>query len=235
MNSHFITGTGTGVGKTVLTATLVAAARADGQDVVPMKPVQTGATSKAGGWRAPDLDFCLAMSGLEPEGSTYRDMAPYCFSPPCSPHLAAREAGVSISLGAVSDAFNRLQGEHDAVMAEGAGGVLVPLDDTSTMLDLMVHLALPILVAASPRLGTLNHTLLTLLALRGAGLHVTGVVLVDTDGGPTGVIEKDNRAMIEVMGDTRVLASLPHVPDLHLARRLPEKLLRVGTSILGYL
>lgn len=235
MNSHFITGTGTGVGKTVLAAALVAAARAAGHDVLPMKPVQTGATRQGGAWQAPDLDFCLRLSGLEINATTYRDLAPYCFEPHCSPHLAAREAGTAISLKRILEAFERLTQGHDAVIVEGAGGILVPIDATTTMLDLVVELGLPVLVAASPRLGTLNHTLLTLQAIRAADLGVAGVVLVETEGGPRGAIEEDNAATIEAMGDTRVLGTIPHFPGLESAETVPADLLRAGAALVARL
>lgn len=235
MKSHFITGTGTGVGKTVLTAALAAAARGAGEDVAPMKPVQTGATCHGDLWRAPDLDFCLRAMGLEIDEEAYRDMAPCCFAPACSPHLAAREAGREIGLQPLLDAYTRLAERHATVLVEGAGGALVPLHDTITMLDLMRRLALPVLVAASPRLGTLNHTLLTLHALRSADLEVGGVVLIDTTGEPWGTIEDDNAGTIERLGATRVLGAIPYLGNLESSGSATPCLSEIGARILSRL
>jgi dethiobiotin synthetase len=157
MNSLFVTGTDTDVGKTVVTAALVAAARAAGRDVVPMKPVQTGCTAHDGQLSAPDLDFVLRMAGLSAAEQDL--MCPYRFVPPCSPHLAALQAQQPISLSLIGDAYTSLQDAHDAVIVEGAGGCRVPLGPTADMRDLACALDLDVVVAARPGLGTLNHTL----------------------------------------------------------------------------
>jgi dethiobiotin synthase len=202
------------VGKTVLTAAWLAAARAAGEDAAPMKPVQTGALKTEGEWRSPDLDFCLRIAGMAEDPDGYRHMAPYCFRPACSPHLAAREAGVGIELAVIRQAYEAVQAVHASVLVEGAGGVRVPLDDRRTMLDLMVELALPVLVAASPRLGTINHTLLALDAIRSAGLTAAGVVLVETEPGPWGTIERDSADIIQGMSGIPLLGSIPFLGDL---------------------
>ena len=129
----FVTGTDTGVGKTIIAAGLLAQFRAAGVDAVPMKPVQTGCKLVKGRRVAPDLTFCLNMAGLKPYKRELADMAPYCFSPACSPHLAAQEAGVSLSLSMIERAYKRLSRAHEMVVVEGAGGVLVPLNKRQTI------------------------------------------------------------------------------------------------------
>ena len=232
MRSYFITGTGTGVGKTVLTAALIAAARSAGCDAVPMKPVQTGAVREGSRWRAPDLDFCLRVAGLEVDATTYAGMAPCCYAPPCSPHLAARESGRPVVMADLVAAFRRLETQHEAVLVEGAGGVLVPVSETRTMLDLMVALRLPVIVAATPGLGTLNHSLLTLRALRASGLGVAGIVFMEVEDAPWGRIEEDNLRTIEAMGSVAVMGPIPY---LDLTGDPRAQLIEQGSRILARL
>ena len=132
----FITGTDTGVGKTLVTAALLFVLRARGVDAVPMKPVQTGATRRSGHWRSPDLDFSLAAGGLHPGALEYARMAPCCFAKACSPHLAAAVAGRRINFRRINACLRSLQARHAMVVVEGAGGVCVPIQGRQTMLDL---------------------------------------------------------------------------------------------------
>jgi dethiobiotin synthetase len=185
MNGFFVTGTDTGVGKTVLSALLVAAL-----DGVYWKPVQTGAIegtdrSSVRLWAA------CPEERLLPER--------YCFDPPVSPHLAAHKTGVRIAL----DAFEvpALPGDRLCIV-EGAGGAMVPLNEHDLMLDLMKHLGLPVVVAARTTLGTINHTLLTLAALRGGHLSMSGVVLIGEEN-------VENRRAIELYGRVPVVGHIP--------------------------
>ncbi|MEI8140113.1 MAG: dethiobiotin synthase [bacterium] len=204
----FITGTDTGVGKTFVAAGILAGFRAAGRNVAPMKPVQTGCHLRKGTLMAPDLMTSLKAGGMRISAAEQADMAPYCFKPACSPHLAAQLAGTRISLSCIENAFRRLSHKYDGVIIEGAGGVLVPLNQKETMLDLMVRLQLPVLLVARPGLGTINHVLLSLRVLREARLHVLGVVLNQSAPGRWGQIEDDNLRAIERMGSVKVLASI---------------------------
>ena len=123
----FITGTDTGVGKTMVAAALLTLLRQCGVDAVPMKPVQTGCIRRGHELIAPDLDFCLRMAGLKPQIEEQDWMCPCCFAPACSPHLAARLARRPIQLRRIVTAFHNLAARHDVVLAEGAGGVLAPI------------------------------------------------------------------------------------------------------------
>jgi dethiobiotin synthetase len=229
MKGLFITGTDTGVGKTFVAAAVLKAWRAHGVDAVPIKPVQTGCTRKRGGsWVAEDLEFCLAAGGLNPLPSERRLMVSYAFRPACSPHLAAAEAGARISIPRIVAACRRLARAHDAVVVEGAGGVLAPLGQRRTMLDLMRALGLPVILVARPGLGTLNHTFLSLRVLRGAGLDVAGVVLNQVAPGRRGLIETDNRRTIERMGRVSVLADLRYGIRLANAAGAVAKVLEAG-------
>jgi len=204
----FVTGTDTGVGKTFIASALLAAIRECGCDAVPMKPVQTGCVSSRGCLIAPDLAFCLERAGLAPSDSELADMSPYCFRPACSPHLAAKQAGIPIRQDVIGRAFRRLVRAHDAVVVEGAGGVMTPLNDRATMMDLMAGLGLPVILVAKPGLGTLNHTLLSLRALRQTGLEVLGVVINQSSPSRWGRIEEDNLRSIKRLGAVKVLACI---------------------------
>lgn len=201
----FVAGTDTGVGKTHVAAELVSDLRRAGVDAVPMKPVQTGCVSRGGRLVAPDMEVCLERAGMKPDPASLADMAPYCFRPACSPHLAAERAGVRISVPVIMRAFRRLARAHGSVVVEGAGGILVPLNSRQTMLDLMVQMGLPILLVARPGLGTINHTLLSLRMVRQAGLEVLGVVMNQAAEGRWGRIERDNLRTIEKLGAVAVL------------------------------
>ena len=235
IHSVFITGTDTDVGKTVLTSALLAAACARGLSAVPMKPIQTGAFKYNGRWRSPDADFCIRMAGLQLDAETYRDVAPCCYESACSPHLAARIARRRISIEALQSSFHRLEESYASVFIEGAGGVLSPINESQRMLDLIVAFKRPVIVAARPGLGTLNHTLLTLSALRTFGLCVTGVVLVETASVIWGELEHDNRQSIESMGQIPVLGVIPYLDNLDTAPEAPEAFVDAGAAILDQL
>jgi dethiobiotin synthase len=228
----FVTGTGTGVGKTTAAAALLAAARHQGIDAAPVKPVQTGAEEHAHGRTAPDLDFCLRMSGMQPAAGLYDLMAPYRFLLPASPHLAARVEGQRVAIEEILKACSELAHTYRFLIAEGAGGILVPLNERTTMIDLAVEMGFPVVVAARPTLGTLNHTLLTLHALRGAGLSVAGVVMVETGPKEWGAIEQDNLETIAGRGEVNILGKIPFLAGLGQSETLPPPLLDAGLEIL---
>jgi len=169
-----------------------------------------------------DLEFCLEMAGLTPAPEEKADMAPWVLEPECSPHLAAGLTGQEITFEPIGEAYRRLAARHDFVVVEGAGGILVPIEGKTTMLDLMVFLGLPVLVVARPCLGTINHTLLSLLALRDAGLEAAGVVFCETEPTVWGDIEKDNLRTIERLGSVPVVGTVPYLEGLGEAGVAPR-------------
>lgn len=196
MSGFFVTGTDTNVGKTVLSALLVAAL-----DAVYWKPVQTGASE--GTDRESVRRWAEAAEDRLP-------LERYRFDPPVSPHLASREAGVRIAL----DAFElpaALAGRRWIV--EGAGGVMVPVNERDLMRDLMLRIGFPVIVAARTALGTINHTLLTLAALREARLPICGVALIGDEN-------IENRRAIEHYGDVRVVGHIPMLKKIDRATLL---------------
>jgi len=238
MKGMFITGTDTGVGKTALSSLLLAELRRRGINAAPMKPMQTGCLQKPetgngkpeegqesefqvssfksqiSPFSVPDLDYSLSMASMEVDPETYKRMSPYRFEPACSPHLAAKMAGAEIDIAEMVIAARALASDYDFVIAEGAGGVLVPLNQRETLLDLMQALKFPVLLAARPGLGTINHTLLSIRALRDEGLDITGIVFVAGTADEPGFIEDDNVTTIEHFGKVPVLGTIPYCAQL---------------------
>jgi dethiobiotin synthetase len=191
----FVTGTDTGVGKTVLAAALVAALHADGVDAAAFKPVVTGLDAPEGG-RPADHEL-LAAAAARPAD----DVTPHRFGPAVSPHLAAELAGTTLDPAALVAAARGLHA--DVVVAEGVGGLLVPLTLGYTIRDFAVDLGWPVVVAARPGLGTINHSLLTVEAARAAGLDVRAVVLTPWPAQPD-AMHHSNVEAIERLGAVEV-------------------------------
>ena len=226
----FVTATDTGVGKTVLSASLLASMRAAGERVRAHKPVVTGLDDPAGAparrqpedrrrggaerngpelgfpaeaWPA-DHELLAAAAGMEPE-----QVAPLRFGPAASPKLAAALAGERIDIPVLLERA-RLAGcasppaADEITVVEGVGGLLAPFGARFACRDLAAELGYPVLIAARPGLGTINHTLLTLAAARAGGLHVCAVVLTPWPRAPD-AIERSNREEIELLGEVEVV------------------------------
>jgi dethiobiotin synthetase len=199
MRGLFVTGTDTGAGKTVLSASLLAAMAAAGEPVRAFKPVVTGLAeqpSEAGSW-PPDHELLASAAGMSSE-----EVSPYRYPAAASPHLAARLVGETIDPATLL-AHARRGGEQATLVVEGVGGLLVPLADDFSVRDLAVALELPVVIAARPGLGTINHSLLSIEAARAAGLRVAAVVLTPWPAG-AGVLERSNEATIERLGAVEV-------------------------------
>lgn len=218
----FITGTDTGVGKTIVTASLLTHLRSAGSPAGVMKPVQTGCTRIDSGLQAPDPVFCINASGWRPTEEEQALIAPYRFEKACSPHLAARLAGEDISIPRIMQCFEELGSRFDPLLVEGAGGIAVPLSTRTTMLDLMQAMALPVILVARSGLGTINHSMLSLHRLRQAGLAVAGIVFNDTAPPDDESIAVDNIQIIGEAGAVRVLGRLPYADTIADPARLRE-------------
>jgi dethiobiotin synthetase len=167
----FITGTDTGVGKTVVAVALTRAMVARGLRTAVMKPVAAGGIRTPEGLFNDDALELLAASNVE---APYEDVNPWMLSMPASPHLAARADGVSIRHDRIVVAFDRLKAISDLVIVEGAGGWHAPISATETMADIAGKMALPVVLVVGIRLGCLNHALLTREALRSRGMIFAG-------------------------------------------------------------
>lgn len=192
MRGVFVTGTDTGVGKTVVAAALAAALRAGGVDVAAFKPVVTGLDEPELG-RPPDHELLAAAAGRPAD-----EVARHRFGPPVSPHLAAELAGTALEPAALVAAAHALRA--DLVVAEGVGGLLVPLTLGYTVRDLAVDLGWPVVVAARPGLGTINHSLLTIEAARAGGLDVRAVVLTPWPALPSAMHRSNVEAIARLGG-----------------------------------
>jgi dethiobiotin synthetase len=203
----FVTGTDTGVGKTVVAGALCAALAARGERVAAFKPVVTGLDEEPGKW---PRDHEL-LAGAASAGQSPADVAPLLFGPPVSPHYAAELAGARLEPRALADAARAAAAEADALVCEGVGGLMVPLTPGYLIRDFAVDLGLPVVVVARPGLGTINHTLLTVEAARAGGLEVRAVVITPWPPQPDGIHES-NRAAIESLGGVSVQTLPPTSP-----------------------
>jgi dethiobiotin synthetase len=198
MRGLFVTGTDTGAGKTVLSAALLAAMIAAGEPIAPYKPVLTGLDEPPDpGWPR-DHELLGAIAAVPAQ-----DVAPLRFGPAVSPHLAAELAGVAIDPGALLSGAQQIAERAGGVLVEGVGGLLVPLAGDYLVRDLARALELPVVLAARPGLGTINHTLLTLEVARAAELAILAVVLTPWPAQPSPMLSS-NRATIERLGDVPV-------------------------------
>ncbi len=189
--AFFITGTDTDIGKTLVSAILMS-----GLKGTYWKPVQSGIETGM-----TDKKWLQNHTGLAEE---YFWPEAYLLNNPCSPHLAAQIDGIQIDLDNISLPANV---DRRPLIVEGAGGILVPLNATHFMLDLMKKFAFPIILVASSQLGTINHTLLSLYRLRDAGLQIIGVIL-------NGPLNRENKEAIERYGQTRVLAQVEPLAEI---------------------
>jgi dethiobiotin synthetase len=211
--AFFVTGTDTDVGKTIVSALLTIAL-----DGYYWKPIQSGRDDRG----LTDRDRVGQLTGLGPERLLPER---YCLGQPLSPHLAARLDGVEIEL---TD-FELPVGLDRPLIVEGAGGLLVPINDRHLMIDLIGHLGLPVVVVARSGLGTINHTLLSIGALRRSGIPILGVIL-------NGPLNPENRRAIEFYGQVSVIAEVEPIPlgghfvngDLS-----PEGLRRAAEAVVG--
>jgi dethiobiotin synthetase len=183
----------------VVAAAIIAGLVARGDTVAAFKPAVTGLDDDPGEWgHDHELLASVANAGQSPE-----DIAPYRFGPPLSPHLAAEQAGVEIDTGAVIAAARAAATNADALVVEGVGGLMVPLAMPYLIRDLAADLALPVVIAARPGLGTINHSLLSVEAANAAGLHVAAVVMTPWPDEPE-PIELSNRDTVSRLGDVTV-------------------------------
>jgi dethiobiotin synthetase len=217
----FVTGTGTEVGKTVVAAVIARALAQGGGGVNVFKPCESGLDEEG----EPDHDLLRRAAGTSQSDD---EIAPYRFGPPVSPHLAAELAGVSVEPRLILERARAAGAGADALVSEGVGGLLVPLTAGYLVRDLARDLGLPLVVAASPTLGTINHTLLTLESARAVGLAVAAVVLTPWPEEP-GELELSNLESIAALGQVEVET----LPQLDLQRPESWSAPRVAQTVLG--
>ena len=172
--SYFVTGTDTGIGKTIVSCALLSAYSARDNAVIGMKPVVTG---RVGGEWA-DVKAIVAASSI---AAPREWVNPYAFIPPISPHLAAKQAGMEIDIEIIRQAYCNLQKISDVVVVEGVGGIMAPLNDRNDVADMAYALDLPIILVVGMRLGCLNHALITEKVIQASGLKLAGWVANQVD------------------------------------------------------
>lgn len=220
---YFITGTDTGVGKTVVTACLLSHFRKHGRNAGVMKPLETGVEPGRS-----DAEFLLQTAGLE---DRLADVSPYRFRSAASPYLAARLENRRVEPGKIIEAFQRLAAVHDLLLVEGIGGLLAPIAPGYLVADLARDLGLPLIVVSRFSLGTINHTLLTLETAKARGIEVCGVIFNHLDRGGINSMEKHNPGIIQELSDVRILGACPFIPNISPESFTPELLTELEKNI----
>jgi dethiobiotin synthetase len=200
MSVLFIAGTDTGVGKTVLAGALAAALRAKGRDVGVMKPVACGGRE--------DVEFLKRRAGCsDPEAL----INPVSYTEPLSPNVAAQRSGRALRVADIEAAFRQLRARHEHLIVEGCGGLLVPLNARFFVIDLIRRFKARTVLVSRSGLGAINHTLLSLEALRRRRIEPVGVIFNRLSSGPLTVPERTNPAVVARIGRTRALGVFPHI------------------------
>lgn len=204
----FITGTDTGVGKTIVASVLARLLLNKGFNVGVMKPVTTGCSQVDGHLVSADAELLAWSAGI----TVTSEVAPYLFREPIAPSAAAELEHSRIEFSRILAAYHRLSEEHDFVIVEGAGGLMVPLTGGLLVADLVKLLALPLLVVTRPDLGTVNHTLLTCFAARVLGCVVKGTILNNYPQNPA-LAESTAPHLIDSLSGVPLLARLPAISE----------------------
>ena len=203
----FVTGTDTGVGKTVFAEALVWRWVQEGHRTAALKPVASGCRMTKAGMRNPDAERLLAVSNVT---AAYATINPYCLEPAVAPHIAAAQADIRIEISRIRLCFDEVARRSDYVVVEGVGGWQVPLGPDTTVADLAVSLGLPVILVVAIRLGCLNHALLTAVAIQNSGASLFGWVANQVD--PHVQFVADNIESLINRLDAPLLGVIPHLP-----------------------
>jgi len=215
MNGYFITGTDTDVGKTVVTACLAILFKSHGVDVGVMKPIETGVDPECGSAANSDAKFLMEITG---NTDLEEEVCPCRLKIPASPYQAAQMAGIKIQTSTLLEKFKVLQSRHDMMLVEGVGGLLVPITPGYDVSDLALETKLPLIIVSRLRIGTLNHTLLTINAAKQKGLKIKGFILNQQESGELNNVEKQQGKLIEEFSGIPMLGTCPHLKGFSLER-----------------
>jgi dethiobiotin synthetase len=220
----FVTGTGTGVGKTIVSSALAGFFAREGYSVGVFKPVQTGAERNASGiLESQDTRFMASACGCD---ASAKLLNPYCFEPACSPHLAAEMAGEIIRPEKIKSAYQELSQQYDLIIIEGAGGLMVPLTPIFFICDLVQMLNTPLLIVSHNTLGTINHSILTIRQAYSANLKVLGVIFNHTVDSSLGFVEETNPMVVQDLTGVEVFGTIPYDSHLRVDRNLQGNTLK---------
>lgn len=223
--NYFVTGTDTGVGKTLISCALLHAFAAQGKKVVGMKPVAAGCDDDN---LNEDVKKLRASSNIL---TSLGQINPYSFYLPVAPHIAAHHAGVNINFERILESYQELSSQADVVIVEGAGGFIVPLNETQNSADLVVAMGLPVILVVGMRLGCLNHALLTIHAIKEYNLECAGWIANVLDANMAALDE--NIHTLRQLLDAPLLGILPYsaAPEpRELASLIDLKLLKTQTD-----
>ncbi|MCC6544457.1 MAG: dethiobiotin synthase [Nitrospirae bacterium] len=229
----FITGTGTGVGKTVVAAGIAAALRVRDISVGVMKPVHTGCMLDNERLVPEDSLFLARAAGSKDSEEL---ITPFMFKEPAAPYAAAREHNIVIDINKIADCFNELCRRHDYVIVEGIGGVLVPVTKDFFVADLIKLLNIPVILVTRPDLGSINHTMLSIHCLKTKKINLSGIVISNCRAGSGNFAEKTFQDTIETLSDIPVIGTLPYITDLNMlicsdAMKSPDLFLKIADTL----
>ncbi|MFD2132810.1 dethiobiotin synthase [Pseudogracilibacillus auburnensis] len=217
MLSYFVTGTGTNVGKTVVTTLLTDFLSDQHTQLFPYKPIQTGANIVDGKLLAPDPEMYKHVF----KDSEFDRHCTYVLQMPSSPHLAAEKENVTFHLGKIHQHITEIEKRYDGIVVEGAGGLYVPMTKTGyCMIDFMKELMYPVILVGEAGLGTINHTVLSIKVIQAKQIPIAGIIL-NGMGREDETLENDNIKMIEQLTNVPVVGTVPFVHNLE--QRLKKK------------
>ena len=216
MKSLFVTGVDTGVGKTVFTCALAHALRLAGINVGVMKPFATG-LPRAGQYKSEDVELLIKSSGVSDPQELVN---PYYFEIPASPYMAAKKLEKTIDIDVVLSGFELLQSSHDVVLVEGIGGIMTPILKDYFVADLIKDLNLDSILVTSTKIGSVNHTLLTLDACKKYGIRIAGLVISEVDSGYS---VNDLESDLVSLSGVDVICKIPHVSGIESASKVLQQ------------
>lgn len=209
MQGYFITGTDTGVGKTLVAGAVARALARSGRRVGVMKPFETGCTLQGDSLIPEDAVFLKDMAGCDED---IRRICPYCFKHPLAPWAAASIEKVSIDIELIKVIYLEMKKKYDVMLIEGAGGLMVPVAENFLMLDVIAMLHLPLLIVARLSLGTINHALLTAGQAQSRGIEVAGIILNQISPA-RGLAEETNPEVLRKFSRVPLLGQLPFIEE----------------------
>lgn len=208
----FVTGTDTDVGKTVVTAGLAAVMQSLGYKAGVYKPFQSGAEEKNGFLISPDLSYVKKLDFY------VETLCTYLLKPPTAPYIAAEIDGININPASVRRDYQTMKQTCEAVIVEGAGGLMVPVTKDTLMVDIAKMLDIPLLIVIRPDLGTINHTLLTINEAKSAGLDIAGIIINRYPQGSNDIAIKTAPRLIEEYTDANILGIIPEIPNFEIVK-----------------
>lgn len=226
MKGLFVTGTDTGVGKTLIAGGIANALRFNGKRVGVFKPVGSGCTHQHEGLINPDADFLRTCSHCN---FSLSEINPVGFVAPAAPLVCEEFENRPVDFAKIAEAYKKICADSDYMIVEGVGGVRVPISTGVDVLELAKQFQMPVLIVTRPNLGTINHTLLTIDAVRAAGLEIAGVVISGYDIESAGLAEESLAGVLEELGEVDVLSIVPYdkesnVEENRLGKEVVEEL-----------